>query len=465
MKRLLLLISLFIFSGSAFALTYQQAYDACIAKQNSYSPGTFPNSSCVDVPNAQHTGGNVYFDSDTTTGVVTSNPFWWSYSDVVCIAPQTLNYTTHECETPSNDCPTGQAKGLGETCQTITCDTEFQHFDENAKTCVGNDVEPAPDCGSQTLQMNWIVPPATESWSCVTSCPSPSVMTGDEVCFQNPSTGDFNQAGAGTREADKQKVESNQQSAEATQQQIDQQVTTKEADKTATAQTAEQARQAYEQVKNDPDATQAQKDAALQNYAQALVNANNAAQKKASAEAAQTGAEAEKQVIDDAAGSVGHSVDPANATEIRQGSDEAYQRMLGRLNDAVAGYNTQMPGNGTGSGSGSDPSTAAGEKTGASGQFPGVGEGFYQSAYPDGLQGVWNDNKAAITNSPIMSTLGNLNPFSGLGNSGSCPTWEITLWMLGTFDTGTSYCWIFPVLRAFLLITTLFTIRSIIFGG
>lgn len=387
----------------------------------------------------------------------------WSNDAQACQCPSGHTWDGTSCIVPpSGACPEGQAKELTDTCHPVTCNTEYQRFDEVAKICVGTDIEAPPSCGSQTLQVNWIVPPATDSWSCVSSCPSPSLMSNDGVCFQSPSTGNVNQAG--TTEADKEKAASNQQSAEATQQQIDQQVATKEADKAATAQTAEQARQAYEQIKNDPNSTQAQIDAALQNYAQALVNANNAAQKKASAEAAQTGAQSEKQVIDDAAGSIGHAVDPANASVIRQGSDEAYQRMLGRLNDAVAGYNTQMPGNGTG-GTGTDPSSAAGEKTSASGSFPGVGEGFYQSAYPDGLQGIWNEHKAAITQSPIMSTLGILNPFSSLGNSGSYPIWEMTFWMLGTFDTGSSYFWIFPILRAFLLITTLFTIRSIIFGG
>jgi hypothetical protein len=353
MTRLLFIFLLFL-SLPVDAATYSEAQAACMNKIDSYAPGTFPDARCVDRASELR----VCFDTDSA-GTGCEQGFFWGYANPTCTLPEVLDPVTHLCAIPDTTCPPGQAKELTESCHTVTCDAEFQHFDENAKTCVGNDVEPAPDCGSQTLQVNWIVPPATESWSCVSSCPAPSVMTGDEVCFQNPSTGDINQAGSGTREADKEKAASNQQNADATSQQIDQQVTSKEADKTATAQTAEQARQAYEQIKNDPNATQAQIDAALQNYAQALVNANNASQKASSAGAAQTGATAEKQIIDDAAGSIGHTVDPANASEIRQGSDEAYQRLLGRLNDAVAGYNTQIPGNGTG-----DNGTATGSNNG-----------------------------------------------------------------------------------------------------
>lgn len=106
-----------------------------------------------------------------------------------------------------------------------------------------------------------------------------------------------------------------------------------------------------------------------------------------------------------------------------------------------------------------------GPKTGASGEWPGHGEGFYESAYPGGFSGIWNSHKSGLQNSEFMQGLDALNPFSGMGDGGSCPTWTITLWLIGPVSTGTSYCWVFPVLRIFLLITTLFTVRAIIFGG
>jgi hypothetical protein len=104
-----------------------------------------------------------------------------------------------------------------------------------------------------------------------------------------------------------------------------------------------------------------------------------------------------------------------------------------------------------------------GPKTSGSGVFPEVG-GFYTSAYPEGLAGIWDANKAGLNSTPFMQSLGNLNPFSGASNSGSCPVWTIVLWQLGTFNFD-GFCWVFPFIRVVLLITTLFTIRSIVFGG
>lgn len=81
------------------------------------------------------------------------------------------------------------------------------------------------------------------------------------------------------------------------------------------------------------------------------------------------------------------------------------------------------------------------------------------------IQSVWDTRKAAIMATPLMSLASSLTSFPG--GSGSCPAWAVTGSVFGVSAGGSISppCWIWGVLRAFLLLTSLFVARRLIFGG
>lgn len=93
---------------------------------------------------------------------------------------------------------------------------------------------------------------------------------------------------------------------------------------------------------------------------------------------------------------------------------------------------------------------------------------LYKQKYPDGLTGVFNDFKNRINTTSFVQLIGALTP--NISGAGTCPSWTIDLtWTpggsMGRHTIGPDICWIWPILKIIVMVTTLFTVRSLIFGG
>lgn len=166
---------------------------------------------------------------------------------------------------------------------------------------------------------------------------------------------------------------------------------------------------------------------------------------------------------------------PGNADALNKSIDPLLNDAITALSDAVSG-----DGNGDGPGSGVPTSTSPSVDTsklgkdstlkeisdkltgGAPGVFTDGPESFYDSAYPDGISGVWDNHKAALSQTSFVSAITGLVP--SIGSAGVCPSWSIPVWGGGTAELQPP-CMIWPLLRVIFLITSLFTARSLIFGG
>lgn len=89
---------------------------------------------------------------------------------------------------------------------------------------------------------------------------------------------------------------------------------------------------------------------------------------------------------------------------------------------------------------------------------------LYTQKYPDGLAGVWRDNKPDISNTAFYNGVKTMFPTFG---AGQCPVWRMSfnLGAAGNFGSGdlTVPCWIFQALGLVILATAAFTARKIIF--
>lgn len=93
---------------------------------------------------------------------------------------------------------------------------------------------------------------------------------------------------------------------------------------------------------------------------------------------------------------------------------------------------------------------------------------LYKQKYPDGLSGVFNDFKSKINTTSFVQLIGALTP--NISGAGSCPSWTIDLtWTpggsMGRHNIGQDFCWIWPILKIIVMVTALFTVRRLIFGG
>jgi hypothetical protein len=91
---------------------------------------------------------------------------------------------------------------------------------------------------------------------------------------------------------------------------------------------------------------------------------------------------------------------------------------------------------------------------------------LYEQKYPDGIEGVWNDNKDSILQSAFFESINSLIPtFSG----GSCPNFGLNLNIASWASYGTQSfpvpCWVYDAIGLILLVTAAFTARAIVFGG
>jgi len=91
---------------------------------------------------------------------------------------------------------------------------------------------------------------------------------------------------------------------------------------------------------------------------------------------------------------------------------------------------------------------------------------LYEPKYPDGIVGVWNQKKADLKSTPLISLVSTVMP--NLGDGGTCPTWTIDL-DLGIANYGSHNvappCWIFAVLKSIVIVSALLLARALVFGG
>lgn len=97
-------------------------------------------------------------------------------------------------------------------------------------------------------------------------------------------------------------------------------------------------------------------------------------------------------------------------------------------------------------------------------EFPEV-PSFYERKYPDGLEGVWQQARADVDQSPFMQFLQGFIP----SFSGSCPTFGLGFNIASWANYGTvqfsSICYVLDFVKIILLVTALFTFRKVTFGG
>ena len=80
---------------------------------------------------------------------------------------------------------------------------------------------------------------------------------------------------------------------------------------------------------------------------------------------------------------------------------------------------------------------------------------------------VWATRRAQMAATPLFSLASSLTSFPGMEGA-SCPAFSIPQGHLFGVQWGGDIsppCWIWPVLRAFLLLTSLFVARRLVFGG
>lgn len=141
----------------------------------------------------------------------------------------------------------------------------------------------------------------------------------------------------------------------------------------------------------------------------------------------------------------------------------------------MPGKDNTNGGNGNGTGSGgcniSNCSDTGGGGPGKVG-FPGTGAGgeigqLYQPKYPDGPVKLWNDKSAALKSSGLGSLA--LKLFPQVPGGGTPPQWVVDfdfgpLGSLGVHDISPPQ-WLWDVLKAIVILTSLITARRLIFGG
>ena len=89
------------------------------------------------------------------------------------------------------------------------------------------------------------------------------------------------------------------------------------------------------------------------------------------------------------------------------------------------------------------------------------GEGFYESEYQDGFEGIWEERKAALEQTEMV---GWLNSFQ-FADSGQCPIFTFDLWIIGAVTMPDTFCYLFDIIRAIFILSAIFYARGIVFGG
>lgn len=89
---------------------------------------------------------------------------------------------------------------------------------------------------------------------------------------------------------------------------------------------------------------------------------------------------------------------------------------------------------------------------------------LYTQKYPDGMGGVWRDNKPDVQSTPFFQGVKSMFPSFG---GGSCPVWSLSFNLGAAGNFGSRQfdvpCWIFQAVGLMMLVTATFTARKIIF--
>jgi hypothetical protein len=220
---------------------------------------------------------------------------------------------------------------------------------------------------------------------------------------------------------------------------------------------------------NDPTLTEEQKAVAKQNFQDALKAYSTASSIAANAAAASTAAAAQLAASQSASNTVN---DPSSNISIVRGTVGLSDNALASVGqDVVAAATGKSLEPSTDTSGLATDSTVSGmssklDQLGSgtsTGSYDGLPSSFYTAKYPDGLSGVWSAKKSSFENTSFKRAVNTLMPTNISG--GSCPSWtfpDVLGMHVGDLEPP---CSIWPVLRIFFMITTLFYSRRIIFGG
>ena len=92
---------------------------------------------------------------------------------------------------------------------------------------------------------------------------------------------------------------------------------------------------------------------------------------------------------------------------------------------------------------------------------------LYTPKYPNGLEGVWTQQKANLNATPLANLVGKLMP--NVGSTGTCPVMNVDLTLAVWADFGTKDlappCYVWDWARLIILVGALLLARALIFGG
>jgi len=90
---------------------------------------------------------------------------------------------------------------------------------------------------------------------------------------------------------------------------------------------------------------------------------------------------------------------------------------------------------------------------------------WWQSSYPNGLSSVWQSTTADAGDNQLIVWLQGWS----MPDGGTCPTWTIpvNLGAMGNYGVVdvSPPCWIWPVIKAFFIVSAIFVSRRLVFGG
>lgn len=488
MRKIILLLTLVIFSSLSFTLkadTYPAERHILFLWPN-IAYVTDQTQACVGQNSASYTYEvastvNPYTCKRTTksNGSVTYISLQFQYSSYVCLyggtvsgsscinappctAPAVRNETTGQCIAPVVTC-TYPKYNNNDVCVDIPkCPGDQEFFDVISKGCL---------VSSTTF--------GTCSKSTYSYCPPiDDCKPSSYICSNHPDA--VNEA-VTTRSAQIAAIKTNADAKKSEIESIEQQSKASAADKLSATLAAQRAKN---------DALTAAKQAQITGTASDIKNAITAYNKFAqeyidalskSVNSASASSKIEQVNID--AGVPIAAIptsNPGNAEFHNEELDPMVIAAQKSLNDAVTG-----DGDGDGPGSGLPTSTGPSVDTsglakdttlqGLSDKIGKLTDGFgsanltsspssfYDTTYPGGISEVWNQHKTELTQTTFYSAIAGLTPQIG-GAGGTCPSWQMPT-MFGQSVELQPPCEIWPMLQVIFLVTSLFTARSLIFGG
>lgn len=438
--------------------------------------GTGLTFGCMTAPVSAPTVFNHTYRSSTCSSGYTTQ----------CSSPDTWDSTYSVCT--SFQCPSGQYKNASNQCIAEPVCAVGQYVD---KTNATNHVcSPVPDCNASSpgggnyfdmatgqckTDPNLVIcisgSSVSEKWCPpISDCkPSGYICSNDAITV---AIGQEDKAAAVA--AAKQRADAAAAQAATAAGQAAAAAAAKVAAKVAAAAATAAAKADLDAVIANAASTQAQKSAAAQAYGKALdaqTAANAAADNSGTASGTVAGHAADAQA---AAGSIpGGTPTSSHAGAAADTAEGALAAALGALSDAIAGIGSTPDGTeqqacdgcaqeSTLQGIG-DKLTVEGGGAGSS-ETAELPDSFYEPRYPDGVAGVWSDNKQALLSTPIFSAVNQLLPTSI--DSGSCPSWQLPVPGIHGSTTAelSVSCTVWSSIRLILICTAVFTARQIIFG-